>query len=275
MDFGLALPSYRPGATRAGIEVAAQSAARLGWHSVFTTDHLLVEPSERSADYAHIFDPLITLAHLAPLQPSLRLGISVVVVPMRNALVLAKELATLDVLSGGRLICGVGVGWNRTEFANVGAGERFASRGAYLDETIEIWRRLWAGDGTPFAGRFHRYDEVRFGPLPEQGADLPIWVGGRHEAALRRAGRLGDAYHATASSPAQLAVRIPVVQRAAEQAGRPRPLMSARVRVHFGSYEDGGYVVAGTPEQIRGRQAGNPGADDAHLGTGILGERRS
>lgn len=250
MDFALALPSYRPGATRAGIEAAAETCARLGWHSVFTTDHLLVEPSERSADYSHIFDPLITLAHLAPLEPRLRLGISVVVVPMRNALVLAKELATLDVLSGGRLICGVGVGWNRVEFGNVGAEARFANRGAYLDETIAIWRRLWAGDTSPFDGHFHRYDEVRFGPVPEQGADVPIWIGGRHEAALRRAGRLGDGYHATASSPAQLAVRIPVVQRAADEAGRPMPLISTRLRVHFGSYEGGGYVLAGTPEQM-------------------------
>jgi probable F420-dependent oxidoreductase len=250
MDFGLALPSYRVGATRAGIEAAAETCARLGWHSLFTTDHLLVEPSEHSADYFHIFDPLITLAHLGPLQPRLRLGISVVVVPMRNALVLAKELATLDVLSGGRLICGVGVGWNRTEFGNVGAGDRFTSRGAYLDETIAIWRRLWAGDTSPFAGRFHRYDKIRFGPLPAQGAQVPIWVGGRHEAALRRAGRLGDGYHATASSPAQLAVRIPVVRRAAEAADRPMPLISARLRVHFGSYEGRGYVLAGTPEQM-------------------------
>lgn len=250
IEFGLALPSYRAGATRGGIEAAAGTAARLGWHSVFTTDHLLVEPSERSAEYSHIFDPLITLAHLGALLPDLRLGISVVVVPMRNALVLAKELATLDVLSDGRLICGVGVGWNRTEFANVGAAERFTSRGAYLDEAIAIWRRLWAGDTSPYEGRFHSYGEVRFGPRPVQGGGVPIWVGGRHEAALRRAGRLGDAYHATASSPAQLAVRIPVVMRAADEAGRPAPLLSTRLRVLFGAHEGPGYVLAGTPQQM-------------------------
>ncbi len=250
MDVGLALPSYREGASREGIEAAAETAARLGWHSVFTTDHLLVEPSSRSADYARIFDALLTLAHLAPLQPRLRLGISVIVVPMRNAVVLAKELATLDALSGGRLICGVGVGWNRTEFENVGAGERFSVRGAYLDEAINLWRHLWAGEQGPFSGRFHSFDEIRFGPLPVRGAAVPIWVGGRHEAALRRAGRLGDAYHATASSPAQLAVRIPVVRGAAEAAGRRAPLISARLRVYFGAHEGGGYVVAGTPEQM-------------------------
>jgi len=249
MDYGLSLPNYGVGANRRAIEMAADTAARLGWHSVFTTDHLLVEPSERSADYYEVFDPLITLAHLAPRQPGLRLGISVVVVPMRNAVVLAKELATLDVFADGRLICGVGVGWNETEFRNVGVGERFARRGAYLDETIALWRQLWSGDTGSFEGRFHRFGEVRFGPLPVQ-AEIPIWIGGRHEAALRRAGRHGQAYHATASSPAQLAVRIPIVLNAAEEAERPAPLISARVRVGFGAQDTRFYMLAGTPEQM-------------------------
>lgn len=250
MLFGLALPSYREGATAEGIEAAAETASRLGWHSVFSTDHLLVEPSPRSRDYFEIFDPLITLAHLSPLHPRLQLGISVVVVPMRNAVVLAKELATLDVLSRGRLIVGVGVGWNETEFQNVGAGERFGRRGAYLDETVELWRHLWSGGSGPFEGRFHSFGDVRFGPRPVRGGETPIWVGGRHEAALRRAGRLGQAYHATASSPAQLAVRVPVVQQAAQDASRPAPLISARVRVAFGAHEWPFYALAGTPAQM-------------------------
>ncbi|HSH21156.1 MAG TPA: LLM class flavin-dependent oxidoreductase, partial [Candidatus Caenarcaniphilales bacterium] len=94
MQFGLILPSYRDGATVAGIDAAADAAARLGWHSVFTTDHVLVEPSERSAEYFHVFDAIATVAHVAARRPELRVGISVVVVPMRNAVVLAKELAT-------------------------------------------------------------------------------------------------------------------------------------------------------------------------------------
>ena len=250
MDFGLILPGYRAGASVEGIDAAAAAAERLGWHSVFTTDHVLVEPSDRSEDYFHIFDALVTLAHVAARQPRLLVGASVVVVPMRNAVVLAKELATIDALSGGRLICGVGVGWNEREYRYLGHADRFAHRGAYLSEAIALWRHLWAGNTEPFEGRFHRFDEVRFGPLPAQGAGLPIWVGGRHEAALRRAGRLGDAYHSSASSPAQLAVRIPVVRAAAEQAGRPATAISARVRVNFGAHEGPAYVIAGTPEQM-------------------------
>jgi probable F420-dependent oxidoreductase len=251
MKYGLILPGYRPGASAEGISAAADAAARLGWQAVFTTDHLLVDTSARAADYAVIFDPLITLAHVAARQPNLQIGISVIVVPMRNAVVLAKELATLDALSGGRLIAGVGVGWNRVEFGNVGAADRFAVRGAYLDEAIELWRYLWGGGEGPWQGRFHQFGEIRFGPLPAQGADVPIWVGGTHEAALRRAGRLAQAYHATVASPATLAVRIPVIRAAAEEAGRPAPSITGRVRVEFGAHEGRFYQLAGTAEQMQ------------------------
>jgi probable F420-dependent oxidoreductase len=250
MDFGLILPSYRPGASVESIDATAEAAARLGWHSVFTTDHLLVEPSERSEDYFHLFEALLTTVHVAARQPTLRVGVSVVVVPMRNAVELAKELATIDALSGGRLIAGVGVGWNRIEFGNLGLSERFSRRGRYLDEAIDLWRHLWSGNEGPFEGGFHSFGDVRFSPLPPQGARLPVWVGGRNEAALRRAGRLGDGYHSSASGHDQLAVRIPIIRAAAEEAGRPMPVLSARVRVHFGPHESPFYVIAGTPEQM-------------------------
>jgi probable F420-dependent oxidoreductase len=252
MEYGLILPSYRPGASAAGIEQAAAAAHRLGWSAVFTTDHVLVDPSPRAADYAHIFDPLITLAHVAARVPDVAIGISVLVVPMRNAVLLAKELATLDVLSGGRLIVGVGVGWNRVEFGNLGAGEVFGRRGAYLDEAIELWRYLWGGGEGPWQGRFHEFGEVRYGPRPVRGADTPIWVGGTGEAALRRAGRLGQAYHATTASPAAFAERIPVIRAAAEAAGRPMPLVTGRVRVDFAPRgESRFHLLAGTTAQMQ------------------------
>lgn len=250
MDFGLILPGYRQGATVESIDAAADAAGRLGWHSIFTTDHLLVEPSERTKDYYNVFDAVVTLAHIAARQPSLRVGVSVIVVPMRNAVVLAKELATIDALSGGRLIVGTGVGWNQTEYGNVGAADRWHKRGAYLDEAIDLWRHLWGGNQGPFEGRFHKFDEVRFGPLPAQGDAVPVWIGGRDERALRRAGHRGDGYHSTAVGPAQLAVRLPIVQAAAEEAGRPAPTISARVRVSFGAHEAPYYQMAGTAEQM-------------------------
>ena len=247
MDFGLILPSYREGASTDSLDAAAETAARLAWHSVFTTDHILVEPTERSSDYFTVFDAVVTVAHVAAREPSLKVGISVVVVPMRNAVLLAKELATLDALSGGRLIAGVGVGWNATEFGFVGAGDRFHQRGAYLEEAITMWRQLWRGEQGPFHGRFHQFEEIRFGPLPAQGENLTIWVGGRDENALRRAGRLTQGYHSSASGPESYGPRVPIVREAAAAAGRPAPTFSARMRVSFDANKAPFYMLSGDP----------------------------
>ena len=108
MDFGLCLPNYPAGASTEGIEAAADAAARLGWSTVWTTDHVLVD-HQASPEYGRIFDAIVTLAWVGARHPGLRLGTSVLVVPQRNAVILAKELATLDALTGGRVIAGVGV----------------------------------------------------------------------------------------------------------------------------------------------------------------------
>jgi probable F420-dependent oxidoreductase len=246
----LILPSLGDDATREGIDAAGEIAERLGFTDVWTTDHLLVDASA-AEDYGTIFEAVTTLAYLAGRTSTVRLGASVVVVPMRNAVVLAKELATLDNLSRGRLIAGVGVGWSRAEFANVGVSDRFAVRGAYTDETIRLWRHLWSGADWPFHGRFHTFDDFVFGPLPEQGGGLPIWIGGRQEAALRRVGRLADTYHASATSPSAYQPRIAVIRAAAEAAGRPMPVLSARVRIRLNDAAPvDGYAMRGTPEEV-------------------------
>lgn len=249
MDFGICLPNFPDGASPEGIDAAAEVAERLGWSTAWTTDHVLV-PRDSAADYGRIYDAILTLVWVGARHSSIRLATSVIVVPQRNAVVLAKELATLDSLSGGRVVAGVGVGWNRTEFANLGMADRFHVRGAYLDETIRLWRHLWSGSSEPFHGRFHDIEDFVFGPLPEQGAELPIIVGGRAEPALKRAGSLGDGYHASVSSPAQYGERVPIVRAAAKAAGRPAPWLSARARVEFGAAASTGYAMRGTPEEI-------------------------
>jgi probable F420-dependent oxidoreductase len=250
MRYGICLPNFTDLATPDAIDAAAAAAERLGWDAAWTTDHVLVDRGEAAADYRTNFDAIQTLAWVGARHSRLRLGTSVIVVPQRNAVVLAKELATLDALSGGRVIAGVGVGWNEREFANLGMGDRFSIRGAYLDEAIGLWRHLWSGSSEPFAGRVHRMEDFVFGPLPAQGAALPIIVGGRSEAALRRAGRLGDGYHSSATRPSAYAERVPVVRAAAEEAGRPMPALSARVRVEFGAASDRYYAMRGTPEDV-------------------------
>ena len=146
---------------------------------------------------------------------------------------------------------GVGVGWNAPEFANLGVADRFHVRGAYLDETIALWRHLWSGSSEPFRGRFHSFEDFRFSPLPDRREGLPILVGGRSERALRRAGSLGDGYHSSAIGPSQYGTRLAAVRAAAEAAGRPMPWLSARVRVEF-EQATAGYAMRGSPDEIAG-----------------------
>ncbi|MEO8437968.1 MAG: TIGR03619 family F420-dependent LLM class oxidoreductase [Chloroflexota bacterium] len=248
MDFGLCLPNFPDGASTEGIEAAAGVADRLGWSTVWTTDHLLV-PRSAADEYGRIYEAILTLAWVGSRYPRLRLATSVIVVPQRNAVVLAKELATLDSLSGGRVTAGVGVGWNVAEFANIGMAERFHVRGAYLDETVRLWRHLWSGATEPFRGRFHDLEDFVFGPLPVQ-SPLPIVIGGRAEPALRRVGALGDGYHSSATSPQGYGERLPVIRAAAEAAGRPMPALSARVRVQFDEAAGSGYAMRGSAADI-------------------------
>ena len=250
MDYGLCLPNFPAGASPEGIDAAAEVAERLGMSTVWTTDHVLV-PEDAAADYGRIYEAILTLAWVGARHPRVRLGTSVIVVPQRNAVLLAKELATLDSLSGGRVTAGVGIGWNEPEFANLAMADRFHVRGAYLDETIRLWRHLWSGSTDPFRGRFHTIEDFAFGPLPVQDP-LPIVVGGRAEPALRRAGTLADGYHSSAAAPDTYAARIPVVAEAAAAAGRPTPALSARVRVRFERAEsaDTAYAMRGDPDAI-------------------------
>jgi probable F420-dependent oxidoreductase len=249
MDFGLCLPNFPAGASPEGLEAAGEVAERLGWSTIWTTDHVIVNHAG-AAEYGRIYEAITTLAWLGARYPRVRLGTSVIVVPQRNAVLLAKELATLDSLSGGRVTAGIAVGWNRAEFANLGVADRFLVRGAYLDETIRLWRHLWSGSTEPFAGRFHPLDDFEFAPLPDQGVALPILVGGRAEVALQRAGRLADGYHSSSTAPADYAPRVPVVLAAAEAAGRPPPWFSSRVRVEFDRGDERFYALRGSPDEM-------------------------
>lgn len=250
VKLGLALPNFMPGANVEAVEAATDTAERLGWHSAMTTDHILV-PHSAAATYGDIFDAIATVAHLAARTTRILLGTSVIVVPMRNAVVLAKELATIDSFSRGRLIVGVGVGWNEPEFANVGVAERFRERGRYLEEAITVWRHLWSGSREPFEGRSFSFRDFVFGPRPAQPGGPPIWIGGRSERALQRAGRLADAYHSSAMGPEQYEGAILTIREAAARADRPTPLLSARVAVRFDQPKPAtGYVVAGDDDAI-------------------------
>jgi probable F420-dependent oxidoreductase len=265
MDYGIVLPAMGDDASREGIEAACEAARRHGFGDVWGTDHLLVDASA-AEDYGRTFEILTTLAWVAGRYEDIRIGTSVVVVPMRNAVELAKELATMDELSGGRLIAGLGAGWSVREFGNLALADRFHVRGAYLEETIALFRHLWSGSTEPFRGRFHSFDDFVFGPLPAQGAALPIWIGGRSERALQWAGRLADAYHGSAAGPATIAERAPIIEAAASAAGRPMPRLSSRVRVDLGgTAQPAFYTMHGAPADVAGEIRAFAAAGVDHL----------
>jgi probable F420-dependent oxidoreductase len=248
MDYGLALPNFPDGASREGMVAGAEFAERLGWSTVWTTDHILV-PSADAKDYGRIYEAILSLAWIGARYAKVRLGTSVIVIPQRNAVLVAKELATLDALTGGRVIAGIGGGWNEKEYGNLGVADRFRVRGAYIEETVALWRHLWSGSTEPFHGRFHRFDDFAFGPLPDQRDRLPIVIGGRVPVAVERIGRIADGYQSSTTSPTQYAERVPIIRAAAEAAGRPMPWLTARVRV-VDTPGDKAYAIRGTPEEM-------------------------
>jgi alkanesulfonate monooxygenase SsuD/methylene tetrahydromethanopterin reductase-like flavin-dependent oxidoreductase (luciferase family) len=252
MKLGVILPTHGPGASSESIDAVADAASRLGWSSVWVTDHVIVASGDEAEDYGRIFEATSTLAWIAGRHPDLRVGFSVIIPAFRDAPLLAKQLATIDVLSGGKLTVGVGSSEKHDlpEYENLGKADRFGKRGAYLDETIALWRHLWSGSIDPFEGEFHQLRDFAFEPLPLQGAELPIWVGGRNDRILRRAATLCNGYHASQTGPADVAERIPKLQAFAEEAGRPMVTVSVRCRVRFEAEPIGVYSLHGTPAEM-------------------------
>jgi alkanesulfonate monooxygenase SsuD/methylene tetrahydromethanopterin reductase-like flavin-dependent oxidoreductase (luciferase family) len=251
MDIALALQNHREGVSREGIMASADAVSRHGWRSVWAVDHLVVAASE-AEEYGSTLEPLLSLAWIGATHPGLRLATGVLVPPMRDAVQLAKELATLDILTGGRLLVGVGVGDEEDlgEYVNLGKADRFRVRGAYLDETISLWRHLWSGSRHPFSGRFHSLTDFTFDPLPVQGADLPILSGGRSDRAVARVGRLTDGLYASRWGPDDLVARWPGILKTARANGRRRPYLATRVRVRFDARPDSKYSVCGSPAEM-------------------------
>ena len=195
MKLHLAIPNFGAGSTAEDTVAIALEAESLGFDGVGTTDHLLV-PAGQPHRYERVFDALVMLAFIAARTERVQLITSVIVVPMRSPFALAKQAATIDQLSGGRLVLGVGAGWHEQEFANVHAD--FRRRGKRLDETIRLFRHLFSGSREPFQGEFYGYEDGVFEPLPVQREQLPILVGGNSDAALRRAAWAADIWESTA-----------------------------------------------------------------------------
>jgi probable F420-dependent oxidoreductase len=194
MHLGVILPNFGAGSSPAGIRRSVELAEELGFDSVWTTEHIVVGP-EGVDPYGRVYDPLVTLAWIAGWTERIGLGTSIVLVPLHNPYHLAKEVATLQELSGGRFRLGVGMGWHRDEYDFMGIP--FEGRGRRGDEAIRLMQALWRGD-RDFEGRIWSYRDGTAEPHPSPVPE--IWVGGSSERALRRARKLGDVWHPSRGS---------------------------------------------------------------------------
>jgi probable F420-dependent oxidoreductase len=212
MDIHVALPNGHRGVTLNQLTEITEVAEESGFAGVWPLDHVLVGPDLKDR-YPWVIEPLTLLGYLAARTSRIRLGTSVIVLGMRNPFVVAKQAATLDLLSNGRFTLGLGAGYSEPEFRNIGASGVWTTRGKRLDEAIRLFRHLWSGAPGPFDGQFYRYEEGYFGPPPPQGERLPILIGGASDAALRRAGTLGDIWQSTGLSPDDFGLRAEKVRR--------------------------------------------------------------
>jgi probable F420-dependent oxidoreductase len=226
----------------------ASRAEALGFDSVWAHDHVF--------NVGHVFDriggrpyyePLAVLSHVAARTERVRLGTSVLVLPYHNPIRLAKTAATLDVLSGGRLTLGVGVGSIEKETTALGAS--FAERGAYSDEAIAVMRALWSQEDPKFAGTYSRFEGMKFSPKPLQ-KPIPIIIGGVSRAAIKRAARLGDGWHPLGLSPEALGQGMATLREEARASGRDPAGIPVSIAMTIGASTRGRATLGGEPAEI-------------------------
>lgn len=180
MHLGVILPNFGAGSTPGAIRRVAEAAEEHGFDSIWVTEHVLVGP-EAADPYARVYAPLVTLAWLAALTERVALGTSIVVLPLHHPVHIAKEAATLQELSGGRLLLGLGIGWHEDEFRFLGA--QFRGRGRRADEALALMHALWRGERS-FAGEHWSFEDASFAPLPDP--EPKLWFGGSTQRAVRR-----------------------------------------------------------------------------------------
>jgi len=235
MHYGFYLPTRGQTTTPDDVDTLVQRGEAYGFHAVMIADHI-VFPSETQSRYPYTvsgafpghgdaMEQLTLMAFVAAKTTTLRLVTSVMILPYRNPVLTAKMLATIDVLSRGRVTVGVGVGWLREEFEALDAPD-FTRRGAVSNEYIQILKTLWTQDPATFTGEFYQFQALHCLPHPIQKPHPPIWIGGHSPAALRRAARYGDGWHPVGANPAvplrphELEVALGDLKRLTEAAGR-------------------------------------------------------
>jgi len=264
MDWGVHLPHLGRGATRDGLMTFAQTADRLGLHSGWVSDHI-AWPASVESIYPYSddgsfpapndmpwLDPLATLLFVAGCTEQLRLGPTVLILGYRPPIQTAKLVATLDVVSEGRAILGVGVGWMREEFEVLDMP--FDHRGARADEQLEVFKVLFSSDKPSFAGTYYSFPEIRFEPKPVQDP-IPIWVGGASDPAFRRVVRFGDVFHAAFQPLEELEAAWQRIGEICDDSGRERSELGFSVRCYLDpdARMDPAKGLQGSPDQMLDR----------------------
>jgi len=247
MKFGVPLPTFRRAASPDAIRRVAQRAEELGFDGVWVSDHIVIPQTEvdpfahRFGDPTHIgsliYEPLTVLAFVAACTTRIRLGTTVIILPYRNPLLTAKILSTIDVLSGGRVTAGVGVGWMEAEFAALGVP--FQGRGGLSDEYIKAMIALWTEDRPAFHGEHVQFENIGFDPKPVQRPHIPVWIGGNSRSAIRRAARLGDGWHPTRPHVQDIKAGAELLREFCEQQGRDPNTVTIAARLPLKFLDDG------------------------------------
>ena len=227
----------------------ATRAEELGFDSVWVSEHVF------NVSYVYdrlggkpYYEPMAMLSYLAATTKRVSLGTSVLVLPYHNPIRLAKTAATLDVMSGGRLLLGVGVGVIDQELEAMGSS--MAERGAITDEAIAVMKELWTQEDPSFQGRYHSFSGMKFSPKPLQKPHIPLLIGGVSRAAIRRAVRLGNGWHPTALPPEELSEGIRYLGERAQAAGRAASEVPVSVSIPMGAGSTGRYSLGRDPAEM-------------------------
>jgi probable F420-dependent oxidoreductase len=239
MKFGVVFPQTEFGNDPAAIKDYAQVVEGLGFNHVLAYDHILGANPDRpggwQGPYSHkssFHEPLVLFSFMAGVTSRLGFTTGVIILPQRQTAVFAKQVATLDVLSGGRTRLGVGLGWNEVEYISL--RENFHTRGQRIAEQIQVLRLLWTEELVNYQGRWHTIPDAGINPLPVQ-RPIPIWFGGHAEPVLQRAARLADGWMPNYHTPADARSALDLLASYLEQAGRERDAFGIEARLSYGN----------------------------------------
>ncbi|MFZ6026971.1 MAG: LLM class F420-dependent oxidoreductase [Chloroflexota bacterium] len=238
MQIGVVFPQTEIGNDPAAIRDYAQAAEGLGFTHILAYDHVLGANPDRPGGWqgrpytfrTPFHEVFVLLSYFAAITRRIGLVTGVVILPQRQAALVAKQAASLDVLSGGRLRLGVGLGWNEVEYAAL--NENFRNRGKRIEEQIEVMKRLWADELVDFKGKYHTIPDAGINPLPPRRA-IPVWFGGHHEAVLARVARQGNGWMPNYAEPADARPSLELLQKLFAEAGRPRQDLGIEARISY------------------------------------------